>query len=87
MATLTQAADAPPPASTEVQKHALPTLMLGAIGVVYGDIGTSPLSAMKESFVGAHPLAVDRIHIFGLLSLIGTNVNGVFSQIADALTP
>src|SRR5438128_1213838 len=30
-------------------------LMLGAIGVVYGDIGTSPLYAMKESFLGPHP--------------------------------
>ena len=48
----------------------LPTLMLGAIGVVYGDIGTSPLYAMKESFLGPHPLAVDRPHIFGVLSLI-----------------
>ena len=44
--------------------------MLGAIGVVYGDIGTSPLYAMKESFLGPHPLAVDRLHIFGVLSLI-----------------
>ncbi|HET6942466.1 MAG TPA: KUP/HAK/KT family potassium transporter, partial [Sphingomicrobium sp.] len=44
--------------------------MIGAIGVVYGDIGTSPLYAMKESFVGAHPLAVDQLHIFGVLSLI-----------------
>jgi KUP system potassium uptake protein len=44
--------------------------MLGAVGVVYGDIGTSPLYAMKESFVGAHPLAIDRLHIFGVLSLI-----------------
>ncbi len=44
--------------------------MIGAIGVVYGDIGTSPLYAMKESFVGAHPLAVDPLHIFGVLSLI-----------------
>ncbi|HET6942921.1 MAG TPA: potassium transporter Kup, partial [Sphingomicrobium sp.] len=32
--------------------------------------GTSPLYAMKESFVGAHPLAVDQLHIFGVLSLI-----------------
>ncbi len=45
-------------------------MMLGAIGVVYGDIGTSPLYAMKETFVGAHPLAIDRLHIFGVLSLI-----------------
>jgi KUP system potassium uptake protein len=44
--------------------------MLGAIGVVYGDIGTSPLYTMKESFLGPHPLSVDRLHIFGVLSLI-----------------
>jgi KUP system potassium uptake protein len=51
-------------------KEALPKLMVGAIGVVYGDIGTSPLYTMKESFLGPHPLAVDRLHIFGVLSLI-----------------
>lgn len=51
-------------------KDRLPFLMLGAIGVVYGDIGTSPLYALKESFVGPHPLAVDRLHVFGVLSLI-----------------
>jgi KUP system potassium uptake protein len=51
-------------------KESLPKLMLGAIGVVYGDIGTSPLYTMKESFLGPHPLAVDRLHIFGVLSLI-----------------
>jgi len=45
-------------------------LMLGAIGVVYGDIGTSPLYTMKESFIGPHPMAVDQLHIFGVLSLI-----------------
>jgi KUP system potassium uptake protein len=44
--------------------------MLGAIGVVYGDIGTSPLYTMKESFLGPHPLAVDAPHVFGVLSLI-----------------
>jgi KUP system potassium uptake protein len=45
-------------------------LALGAIGVVFGDIGTSPLYALKESFVGHHPLTVDRLHIYGVLSLI-----------------
>ena len=45
-------------------------LVLGAVGVVFGDIGTSPLYALKESFVGHHPLAVDRMHIYGVLSLI-----------------
>src|SRR5437868_8100950 len=51
-------------------RETLPKLMLGAIGIVYGDIGTSPLYTMKESFLGPHPLAVDRLHIFGVLSLI-----------------
>jgi len=50
--------------------HSLPTLMIGAIGVVYGDIGTSQLYAMKESFLGPHPLSVDAPHIFGVLSLV-----------------
>jgi KUP system potassium uptake protein len=45
-------------------------LALGAIGVVFGDIGTSPLYALKESFVGHHPLAVDPAHLFGVLSLV-----------------
>jgi KUP system potassium uptake protein len=58
------------PAANHAHSPGLPTLMLGAIGVVYGDIGTSPLYAMKESFIGPHPLAVDPLHIFGVLSLI-----------------
>ena len=70
MATLAEPVAAPPDTSGEVHKHSLPGLMLGAIGVVYGDIGTSPLYAMKESFIGPHPLAVDRLHIFGVISLI-----------------
>ena len=48
----------------------LPVLALGALGVVFGDIGTSPIYALKESFVGHHRLAVDADHIFGVLSLI-----------------
>lgn len=48
----------------------LPALALGALGVVFGDIGTSPLYALKESFVGHHPLTVDSAHIYGVLSLI-----------------
>jgi KUP system potassium uptake protein len=45
-------------------------LALGAIGVVYGDIGTSPLYALKEVFVGHHPLTADKLHIYGALSLV-----------------
>jgi KUP system potassium uptake protein len=50
--------------------ESLSSLALGAIGVVFGDIGTSPLYALKESFIGHHPLAVDPAHIFGVLSLV-----------------
>ena len=60
----------PSPAPVAPARHSLPALMLGAIGVVYGDIGTSPLYAMKETFIGPHPLAVSQPHIFGVLSLI-----------------
>ena len=69
-------ASAPPPPLVDTApithgpKDRLPILMLGAIGVVYGDIGTSPLYTMKESFIGPHPMEVDRLHIFGVLSLI-----------------
>jgi len=45
-------------------------LAVGAVGVVFGDIGTSPLYAVKETFRGHHPLPVDQLHVFGVLSLI-----------------
>nr|WP_294850172.1 potassium transporter Kup [uncultured Sphingomonas sp.] len=48
----------------------LAALTIGAAGVVFGDIGTSPLYAMKEIFVGHHPLNVDPLHIYGAISLI-----------------
>lgn len=51
-------------------KQRLPTLMLGAIGVVYGDIGTSPLYALKETFAGHHPLPVVEANILGVLSVM-----------------
>lgn len=44
-------------------------LALGALGVVYGDIGTNPLFAMREAFQ-AHHLAVTEANLLGLLSLI-----------------
>lgn len=45
-------------------------LMIGALGIVYGDIGTSPLYALKQAFVGSQALPVDHEHIMGVLSLI-----------------
>jgi len=44
--------------------------MLGAIGVVYGDIGTSPLYAIQATFTGAHPLPVAEANILGVLSMM-----------------
>ncbi|CAA9521631.1 MAG: Kup system potassium uptake protein [uncultured Sphingomonadaceae bacterium] len=45
-------------------------LAVGAIGIVFGDIGTSPLYAFRETFAGHHPLALDQLHIYGVLSLV-----------------
>ncbi|MBA3481374.1 MAG: KUP/HAK/KT family potassium transporter, partial [Pirellulales bacterium] len=45
-------------------------LALGALGVVYGDIGTSPLYAMRECFHGDHKMDVSPLNVLGVLSLI-----------------
>ena len=46
------------------------TLSLGALGVVYGDIGTSPLYAFRECFAPEHHLATSPDNIKGILSLV-----------------
>ncbi len=53
-----------------IPKPGLLILSLGALGVVYGDIGTSPLYAIRECFHGLHAIALNQINIFGVLSLI-----------------
>lgn len=45
-------------------------LAVGAIGIVFGDIGTSPLYAFRETFAGHHKLALDQDHILGVISLM-----------------
>src|SRR3954467_12432393 len=45
-------------------------LAIGAIGIVYGDIGTSPIYAFRETFAGHHVLKIDQLHIYGVLSLM-----------------
>ena len=45
-------------------------LAIGALGVVYGDIGTSPLYALRECFHGPHAIEVTRGNVFGVLSLV-----------------
>ena len=57
--------------STNQENHSkeqLATLALGAIGVVFGDIGTSPLYALKEVFHGG--LTINENHVLGVLSLV-----------------
>ena len=49
---------------------ALAALALGALGVVYGDIGTSPLYALKESFQGSHSVPLTPANVLGILSLV-----------------
>ena len=51
-------------------KQRLPTLVLGSIGVVFGDIGTSPLYALQTTFTGSAPLPVVEANILGVLSLM-----------------
>ncbi|MBI2949573.1 MAG: potassium transporter Kup [Verrucomicrobia bacterium] len=45
-------------------------LMVGALGVVYGDIGTSPLYAIRECFHGSHAVPPTETNVLGVLSLI-----------------
>ena len=70
--TATGGAEAAPP-HDYAHGHAqgpLYKLAIGAIGIVFGDIGTSPIYAFRETFAGHHELKVDQLHIFGVLSLI-----------------
>jgi KUP system potassium uptake protein len=66
---------APPSARGDDQAHhqhadGMLKLAVGAIGIVFGDIGTSPLYAFRETFAGHHQLTLDPLHIMGVLSLM-----------------
>ena len=70
--TATGGAEAAAPNDTS-HGHAqgsLAKLAVGAIGIVFGDIGTSPIYAFRETFAGHHTLRVDQMHVYGVLSLI-----------------
>lgn len=54
-------------------------LALGALGVVYGDIGTSPLYTIKECFHGPHAIAITTDNILGVMSLIFWSLTMVVS--------
>jgi KUP system potassium uptake protein len=62
------AAGEPPPPAHPPRKMA--PLVLGAIGVVFGDIGTSPLYTLRTAFTGHHALSLTPEHVLGILSVI-----------------
>lgn len=53
-----------------VQKSSLAAISLAALGIVYGDIGTSPLYALRECFHGPHAIELNEVSLLGVLSLI-----------------
>ena len=55
---------------SEAAPPALPLLALGALGVVYGDIGTSPLYALRSCFIGERAIAPTPENVLGILSLV-----------------
>src|SRR6476620_1865171 len=69
-------AAAPPAAATEhggaqrATRWGSLALSLGALGVVYGDIGTSPLYTVQLIFTGDHPMVPSPLRVYGALSLI-----------------
>ena len=48
----------------------LAPLIVGAIGIVFGDIGTSPLYTLRECFTGAHGLPLTEENVYGILSVV-----------------
>ena len=57
--------------SSDSSKQAsLAGMAVAAMGVVYGDIGTSPLYAMKEVFTGHHPVPLTPENVLGILSMM-----------------
>jgi KUP system potassium uptake protein len=56
--------------TSQPQHRMSAALALAVLGVVYGDIGTSPIYALQQCFIGDHPLPVTRGNILGILSLV-----------------
>src|SRR4051794_37937945 len=61
---------APPAALQPRTRSRSSVLTLAALGVVYGDIGTSPLYAFREAFTGAHALAANEMDVLATLSAL-----------------
>src|SRR4051812_46406213 len=69
-ATRTATAATPATAPTAATPPALATLTLAALGIVYGDIGTTPLYAVKETFNPSHGIPLTEATIIGGISSI-----------------
>jgi KUP system potassium uptake protein len=63
-------AGTPSPGEPDHGKTGLPALVIGAIGVVFGDIGTSPLYTLKEAFSPHYGLIANHDTVLGILSLV-----------------
>src|SRR5689334_19844098 len=66
----TVAASAPAHADTSEHKRRFILLCIASLGIVYGDIGTSPLYALRECFYGEHGVPPNAVNVLGVLSLI-----------------
>src|SRR4051812_29954562 len=79
MATAAPVSDGRASPATTHSHATLIALGLGALGVVYGDIGTSPLYALKECFAPEYGVVPTRENVIGVLSLIFWSLNFVVS--------
>lgn len=68
-----------PGASGSTGKSSLTVLTLAALGVVYGDIGTSPLYAFKEAFSGTHGLPLTEANVLAVLSMMFWSITLIVS--------
>jgi KUP system potassium uptake protein len=58
------------PSTPDTSKKAMHVMVVGAIGVVFGDLGTSPLYTFSEAFSDQHGMPVTDFNVLGVLSLV-----------------
>ncbi len=64
------AGNSPAIVHTDFQRRSMPALALAAIGIVFGDIGTSPLYTMSTVFDASNGLVLNPVNLIGVVSLI-----------------
>src|SRR3954468_1138815 len=62
--------DVPPQAGHDLKGHSFLALAVGAVGVVFGDIGTSPLYAMREALSHSRSTSATELAVLGVVSLV-----------------